>query len=260
MLRWYTADLHVHTVLSACAELSMGPKDIVLAAIDHGLDLIAITDHNSIENVHAVLTAAKGTTLSVIPGMEVSTADKIHLVVLFPDLTAAAEFQNFVYSRLPVGHYDEELYGPQIVCDQHDHIVDTNHKMLILGIQASLDEVADQAVACGGLIYPAHIDRSAYSILNKYPSIPAELPFVAVELSAHGSPAQMIAQHPEVANYPMVFASDAHDISAIGSTVTHFLMRSPTFSEIKKAFYAEQGRRVSIEPVRSQKAFHDPVP
>ncbi|MBN1541654.1 PHP domain-containing protein [candidate division KSB1 bacterium] len=248
MLNWFKADLHIHTVLSACAELSMGPKDIVEAALRADLNLIAITDHNSTENIAAVIGAARGTKLTVLPGMEVSTSDQIHLVCLFPDMKTAIDFQNFIYAHLQQGHYDEDLYGPQIVCDHRDHIVEKNCKLLMFGIRASVRLVAQETARLGGLIYPAHIDRHAYSIYRHHSSLPFDIHFDAVELSTHGDSAQMIKEHPELEKYSFVFASDAHDISDIGKSTTCFFMQEPSFHELKLAFAGKEGRRISLHP------------
>ena len=83
LVRWYKADLHIHTVLSPCSDLTMGPKDIVQKALACNLDMIAITDHNSAQNIDGVLGAAQDTSLFVVPGMEVySREPAINLLAL----------------------------------------------------------------------------------------------------------------------------------------------------------------------------------
>ncbi|HNH06460.1 MAG TPA: PHP domain-containing protein, partial [Anaerolineales bacterium] len=75
----FRADLHVHTVLSPCAEVEMIPPLIVQEALERQIDIIAITDHNASANVAAVQKAAHGTTLHVFGGMEVQTREDVHL-------------------------------------------------------------------------------------------------------------------------------------------------------------------------------------
>lgn len=53
-MKIFHMDLHVHTVLSPCAELDMGAPDIVGKCIEERIDIIAITDHNAVENAMAV--------------------------------------------------------------------------------------------------------------------------------------------------------------------------------------------------------------
>ncbi|MBM3317352.1 MAG: PHP domain-containing protein, partial [Candidatus Eisenbacteria bacterium] len=103
MLRALAADLHVHTCLSPCASLDMAPGRIVARARALGLAMIAITDHNSVENAGAVARAARGSGLCILPGMEVTTAEEAHIVALFEELPAAESLQELVYARLQPG-------------------------------------------------------------------------------------------------------------------------------------------------------------
>ncbi|HEY5517834.1 MAG TPA: PHP domain-containing protein [Coriobacteriia bacterium] len=64
-----TVDLHVHTTAS---DGTVAPVDIVRAALDLGLTVISITDHDSIEGVDEAIAAARGTALEVLPGVELS--------------------------------------------------------------------------------------------------------------------------------------------------------------------------------------------
>src|SRR5450756_872374 len=67
-LRLIKADLHVHTCLSPCSGLDMSPREVVNAALQKGLDLIGICDHNSAENVRAVKNAGVRNGLMVLGG------------------------------------------------------------------------------------------------------------------------------------------------------------------------------------------------
>ncbi|HNX58188.1 MAG TPA: PHP domain-containing protein, partial [Spirochaetota bacterium] len=54
------ADLHIHSCLSPCGSLDMSPSRIVERAVESGLDVIALTDHNSALNCPALEEAARG--------------------------------------------------------------------------------------------------------------------------------------------------------------------------------------------------------
>ncbi|MBN1934335.1 MAG: PHP domain-containing protein, partial [Anaerolineae bacterium] len=86
-MRQLSVDLHVHTVLSPCAEVEMIPPLIVQQALEMGLDAIAITDHNCAANVSAVIEAARDSGLIVLPGMEVQSREEVHLLCLFDALS-----------------------------------------------------------------------------------------------------------------------------------------------------------------------------
>ncbi len=246
MLSWYKADLHLHSVLSACAELSMGPRDIVSKALQQKVDIIAITDHNSAENARAVLEAAKGSALTVIPGMEVSTKEEVHTICLFSDLESVLGFQDFIYSHITEGIYDEAFFGPQLICDKDENIIGQSDRLLSFAIGATLDQVAEQVERFQGIIYPAHVDRRSYSLLRVLGFIPNHLPIRVIEISQRSKlnepPIKFLQK-----NYAIITASDAHDIDNIGKEVTFFKLAEPSFAEIKMALDRQDGRAVSLE-------------
>ena len=100
-LQGYAADLHIHTLLSPCAEIEMIPSLIVAAAVQAGLDVIGIADHNSCENAGAVISASKGSGVKVLPGMEVQSLEGVHLLCLFDRIEQAVQLQAIVYRSLP---------------------------------------------------------------------------------------------------------------------------------------------------------------
>lgn len=242
MLEWYRADLHIHTVLSPCAELSMGPIDIVNTAIENELDIIAITDHNSAENVRAVLDVAKDKNLTVIPGMEVYTREGAHMICLFPDIDSTMLFQDFIYESLTPGIYDKSFFGPQYVCDKDENIIYENKKFLGLPIKATIENVANKVNELNGIIYPAHIDRKSHSILRVLGFIPDNIFVRAVEISLPPDQAKERLRFLNNTQYTILTASDAHDISMIGTKTTYFRLAAPNFAEIKKAIEKLEGR------------------
>lgn len=247
-MRWYQADLHIHTVLSACADLSMGPRDIVKTASANGLDIIAVTDHNSAANVSAVYHAAMNSGLTVIPGMEVSSQEEIHLICLFADIQNAMTFSEYVRGHLQEGRYDSSLLGPQIICDQDENIIAEDESFLALPIKKSYPQIAAEVMKVGGIIYPAHIERRANGILRILGFLPRNLPYDVVEVSKHVEPADAEERYSHNHSLTVITASDAHDLSQIGSARTFFRLAQPTFAEIRMALMRQQGRLVRLTP------------
>ena len=79
----------------------MTPAAIVKAAKEAGLELIAITDHNSARNCPAVAAEAEKAGIGFIPGIEVTTSEEIHCVCLLPDLGKAAAFSRWLGTLRP---------------------------------------------------------------------------------------------------------------------------------------------------------------
>ncbi len=113
----FRADLHVHTVLSPCAEVEMIPPLIVREALERGIRLIAITDHNATGNIRAVMEAAQGTDLTILPGMELQTHEEVHLLCLFDTIEQAEIWQKVVDSVLPDRSNNPEFFGEQFIVD-----------------------------------------------------------------------------------------------------------------------------------------------
>ncbi len=249
-MRFFTADLHVHTVLSACAELEMLPEMIVERAQELGLDMIAVTDHNSAENVAAVVAAAQGTGIAVLPGMEVQTREEVHLLCLFDTLEQALTWQGNVYGRLPRLKNKEEVFGTQIVLDGAGNVVGRNERLLLTSVSFSVDEVAQRVRRLGGLCLPAHVDRPAYSIISNLGFIPPALEFVGAEISHLVRVEEARQRFPQLAHYALVADGDAHRLGELARRTT-LKMEEATVAEISRALLGEGGRGVWVDGIAS---------
>lgn len=247
MLKWFSADLHIHTVLSPCAELDMGPINIVEAAGELELDIIGITDHNSAANVAAVMERAALKDLVVIGGMEVQTREEVHVLCLFPELEQLLEYAVYIRERLPEVSNRPEVFGDQVVVNGEERILYFEKTLLIGSVMASLEEVVAEALAHGGLVIPAHVDRPSFSILSNLGFVPPELPVAALEIARPERMPAVLSQYPNLEQYCFVSFSDAHTISQLKrGFCTYFYLQEPTFIEIKKALAGQGARRAVI--------------
>jgi PHP family Zn ribbon phosphoesterase len=249
-LRFFLADLHIHTVLSACAEAEMLPEFIVERAEELGLGLIAITDHNSAENAAAVFTAAEGTGITVLPGMEVQTREEVHLICLFDTLEQVASWQEDVYAHLPPLKNDEDVFGMQVVLNAEGDAVERNERLLLTSTSFSTEEVVQRVHALDGLCIPAHVDRPAYSIIANLGFIPPGLDIVGVEISPNIGPQEARARFPQLERYSMVANGDAHRLKEMAKRTT-FKMAEATVAELSLALAAEGDRGVWVDGFRS---------
>jgi len=221
-LRPYLADLHVHTVLSPCAEVEMIPPLIVKRAGDLALGIIAITDHNSAENVAAVIEAAQGFDLTVLPGMEVQT-----------------------YAHLPPLKNNAKVFGPQFVVDATGDFIRYNDRLLATSTSLSVEEVTGGVEAKEGLCIAAHIDRPSFSLLANLGFVPQGVRFAAMEITHNANADQIRHQHPSLAGYSFVCSGDAHRLGEM-SNKTILTLSEPTITEISMAFRGQAGRKVKV--------------
>ncbi len=241
MLKPFKADLHIHTCLSPCTELSMSPKGILTAAKHKGIDILGICDHNSSENSLAIMKAAKKMQVHILPGLEVTSEEEVHVLALFDDIGNALKLQEHVYQNLP-GKNDEESFGMQVIVNEIEEVLGFNDRLLIGATTIPLDEVIGLIHALEGLAIASHINREAFSIIGQLGFIPDKLRLDALEISPSITIEEAKKKYPY--NYPITCSSDAHYPDDIGKSYTSFLIQDGTVSEIKKALKNEDGRKL----------------
>jgi PHP family Zn ribbon phosphoesterase len=241
MLRPFKADLHVHTCLSPCTELGMSPKKILAAAKEKGIDIIGICDHNSSENSLAVIKASKKMDIHVIPGMEVTSLEEVHVLALFDDIRNALELQDCVYRNLP-GENDEEAFGMQVIVNEKEEVLGFNKKLLIGATTMPLDEILRLIHSLDGVTIASHIDRESFSIIGQLGFIPENMELDALEISSNITFNEALKKFK--ITYPITCSSDAHYPDDIGKGFTSFLIKKGTVTEIKKALKNEDGRKL----------------
>jgi len=234
------ADLHIHTVLSPCAEVEMIPPLIVERALEQHLDLIAITDHNASANVPAVIEAARATGVKVWAGIEAQTREEVHILCLFDTVRQVRALQAVLDLTLPHLPNRPATLGEQFIVDAAGDFVAREERMLLLSANIALEELVRQVNALHGIAIPAHIDRSENGLLPLLGFVPAELDVPAVEISPNlSASAARTFRLPE--HLAIIRASDAHWLDAIGSAVTEFDLEG-TRSVAKVARALREGR------------------
>ena len=244
-LRRIRADLHIHTCLSPCGELEMTPTSIVLTSCEKGLDVIAICDHNTAENVIGVQRAAKRSDLTVMAGMEVATAEEVHILGIFDTAEQALTLQGKIYGHLLPGKNDEDLFGIQVIANEFDEVDGIEERMLIGGTTLPLEDVIDAIHAFGGLAIPSHIDRESYSLIGQLGIVPDDLNADALEISARGD-VNVMRAIPGTDRFSFITSSDAHRLNEIGQAYTDFYIEEVNINEMKKALNQEEERKTSI--------------
>jgi PHP family Zn ribbon phosphoesterase len=241
MLKIFKADLHIHTCLSPCANLEMSPQGIPQQARQKSIDILGICDHNSAENVHAIQEAAAKYQISVLPGIEVTSQEEVHILALFDELEKALKLQEIIYENLP-GENDENAFGLQVVVNEKGEVLDFNRKLLIGASTLTLEKIVEIVHLLEGIAIASHIDREGFSILGQLGFIPENLKLDAVEISPLISYEEAIKKfNPQ---FPITSSSDAHFLKDIGTSTTSFFLEAGTVEEIKKAFLNDQGRKI----------------
>jgi PHP family Zn ribbon phosphoesterase len=244
MIRAFRCDLHVHTCLSPCAALDIFPRALVGRALVEKLDVIAICDHNASENVSHVIRSARGSGLTVLPGMEITTREEVHLLAIFDSLSPLQKLQKVIYKHLP-GKNDEERFGCQAIVNDRDEVEGFNARLLIGAAGLSLDELVRDIHSLGGIAVAAHIERESFGLIGQLGFVDPAIPFDAMEISGISGSAGARKRYPELAHYPFIESSDAHRIGEIGRRSTQIYMEDPTVPELKMALTGRKGRYIA---------------
>ena len=239
-MKEFKGDLHIHTCLSPCGDSEMVPSAIVNEA-KKNLDIIGISDHNSTENVDAVKKVARIEGLEVIGGVEITSAEEVHILGFFDNEGSLKTIQEIIYENLP-GENNETIFGEQIVIDEYDRKIGVNKKLLIGATTLSVQKIVETIHSLGGIAIASHIDREAFSIISQLGFIPEDLALDALEISPRISFEEAIKTYNY--EYPITCSSDAHYPGDIGKGYTSFLLEEGSLAEIKKALKNEDGRKL----------------
>lgn len=228
-------DLHIHTCLSPCADNDMTPPNIVGMAALKGLDVIAITDHNSVLNCEAAMKCGEAYGVTVIPGMELTTEEEVHVVCLFPTLKDAMAFGRYVDERLMRVPNNPEIFGHQYIMDEDEHVLGELPDLLINATSIGFSDIASALIPYNGVMIPAHLDKSSTSLISNLGFVPPDSEFKTFELKKMSSLHGLRKEHPYLNDCKVITSSDAHYLEHINEAVNTLNVEEKTIKSILSA-------------------------
>ncbi len=206
-------DLHMHSCLSPCGADDMTPYNLVNMAALAGLQVIALSDHNTTRNVPVAVKAGLEAGVLVVPAMELTTKEDIHVLCLLPSVEAAEEFRQYVYPRLPQRKNRPKAFGHQYVMNERDEILEEETQLLSFGSSIGIYETKVLLEQFGGLAIPAHIDRASYSLIGVMGLVDPAMGFTVYETTVGCDRKELMEKYRFAGGF--LSNSDAHDLIAI---------------------------------------------
>ncbi len=234
--------MHIHSVLSPCGDLDMSPSKIISEALGKGLEMIAVTDHNSTLHVPVTVELGKENGITVIPGAELTSAEEIHCLAFFEDAKQTEKFQTFIDKHSSSVPNNASRFGMQIIVNEKEEIIGEVAELLIMALSAPIEEIEQTVHLLGGIFIPAHINRTANGIYSQIGFIPEGLSADAFEFSGNTTKEALVVKYPELGTYNLITNSDAHYLKDIGSKITEYYLEKPSFDEWKMALKNQNNR------------------
>ena len=238
-MRRFYYDLHLHSCLSPCADNDNTPNNIAGMASLSGLNLLALTDHNSCKNCPSFFDACRRYEIIPIAGMELTTAEDIHVVCLFEDLSLAMEFDAELQSHRILIPNRPDIFGEQLIMDSEDNIIGKEEHLLSNATNLSLEEIPSLVKKYGGICYPAHIDRDANGIIAILGTLPPTPKFEAVEIRDYDK-LDALTERYKLSDKHIICDSDSHYLTDIRDACHYFEFDLPSYDEeaVRKALFS----------------------
>jgi hypothetical protein len=235
-MKRFPFDLHVHSCLSPCGDNEMTPCNIAGMAAVNSLAMLALTDHNTTRNCRAFYEACRRYGILPIAGVELTTAEDVHLVSLFPTLEAAEDFDRDLRQHRVLYPASPEIFGDQLIMDSEDRVIGREEHLLPNATMLSLEDAVRFVRGYGAVVYPAHIDREANGIISVLGAIPPEPAFTAYELHDPGSKPAYRERY-GLSGMVSVISSDAHYLWDISDAANAFSLEGEDEKEYREDLF-----------------------
>ena len=228
----YYYDFHIHSCLSPCADDDNTPNNIAGMATICGLNMIALTDHNTCKNCPAFFEACKRYGLIPIAGMELTTAEDIHVICLFEEIEDAMRFDVALQSHRMLIENRKDIFGNQFILDGEDNLIGEEKYFLSNATDISLEEIPSLIEEFGGICYPAHIDRQANGIISVLGTFPETPEFNIIEINRREKIGEYVEKY-ALYDKKVIVSSDAHYLTDMREENNYFELDDEPYSSDK---------------------------
>lgn len=216
-------DLHIHSALSPCSDNTMTINNIFNMAYIKGLQLIAITDHNSLKQQfyldkiinHEILKDK----IDFIHGVELQSIEEIHLLAYFKKDCNLLSIQKWIDEHLIKTKNDCKYYGDQLIFNEIDEVIATEENLLISSLDLNIYQIVENIHKFNGIVILAHVMAKKYGIFEVYHGIPENLDYDGIEIEGLKQLNELKQKCPHLKDEFVFFNSDAHNLESISEPI-----------------------------------------
>jgi len=237
------ADLHLHSCLSPCADVTMLPREMTRRLASRGIQVASLTDHNTACNVGVFQRVFQQNGILLLPGIEATTAEEVHLLCYFETLHALWAFSRALFASYPRIANDPQRFGCQLICNERDEYVGQFPFLLSMASSLRLDELSGLAERLGGVVVPSHLDRH-YGLLYQLGMATPEMQFTTYEITHRINIEKIL---PNLPGHPQIISnSDAHNLDSMSAPRFVLEIEELSVHEVLTALRHERGRKVRL--------------
>ena len=226
-------DIHIHSTLSACGDELQTPNNILNMAMLKKLDMIAITDHNTLKHLPSFAKIIDSYDFLFLFGCEVTVKEGFHVLTYFENLETAMEFDQILEKKNTKETHDAEKYGKQMIYDEYDMPIQEIDYHLNYPLDITFLELITIVKKLEGIVIPAHIDRRGSGILDKYQNLEL-FDIDGIEICDTENKERLLKENKSLRKIPKVYNSDAHSLDMINERIHYLELEELTFQGFKK--------------------------
>ncbi|MBE3036458.1 MAG: histidinol-phosphatase [Candidatus Atribacteria bacterium] len=194
----------------------MSPQLILEQAVQKELNLISITDHNTVWHSILACRLSEYMSIQVIPGVELTSREEVHLLAYFPNIEALLKMGEEIDNYLPRKKNNSRVFGNQLYYDLNGEITGIDETLRQVALNIGIDNLVDFVHSIEGIAVPAHIDKDRFSLLSQLGFLDQEADYDAVEASKFKWRKEKFQLGNIWSGFPVIAGSDSHGIEDIG--------------------------------------------
>ena len=216
-------DLHIHSALSPCSDDLMTINNIFNMAYIKGLQLIAITDHNSLKQQYYLEKIIEHDILKgkidYVHGVELQSSEEIHLLAYFKKGSNLNVIQEWIDKHLIKVKNQSDYYGNQYIFNEFDEVIGIEDNLLISSLDLNVYQIVKKVHEFNGVVILAHVMAKRYGIYEVYHGIPDDLNYDGIEVESIKQLNELKQLCKHLKDDYVFFNSDAHNLESISEPI-----------------------------------------